>query len=47
MSTVFLIFNLSLACAFLAFFLTDSIASGSKFQATDDYQFASGVKSKA
>jgi hypothetical protein len=44
MSTIFLIL---IACAFLAFFLTDSIASGSKFQATDDYQFASGVKSKA
>jgi hypothetical protein len=47
MRTVFLVLNLSLACAFLALFLTDPIASGSKFQATDDYQFASGVKSQA
>ena len=38
----------SLTCLslFLAFFLTDSIPSGSQFKATDDYQFASGLKSK-
>jgi hypothetical protein len=43
MSTIFLIL---IACAFLAFFLTDSIASGSKFQEPHDYQFASGGKSE-